>query len=675
MTEDAPASSTPDKPKGFKLIAGIVATAIALSAAGYAALRPRAAPEPHRPSALSDSGNAPAEEPTGYIDLQGAPSPAATGRFFNTALDGGPLHLDGGAITLGTTAGRSARDIPETRQDDGLVIASGWQQPGSAAVTTGMMPCASNRILAVLDLSRLPEGARKGDAVINAYFDWDRNGLFGGSDGCADEWAVKNQRVGLADKRPISGIPVPLAVDAGRQALDFWYRVTVTLDDEMSLEAPEAPLKYGETEDAHYLDPSLVAQAQGRGQTAAAAAPPAPITTTRTPQASPSPAKTGAQAGAASPALSATGTGARSPDALQTCDTAPDQTVLWSATVLLPIAQGTPGTSMKVESASASPVGNDGSRSAAKGLKENPGTAGAGPSAWLELDTSPDGGARRGRVDFTLDGSRKACFFWQLPAEVGGAPPVGVTADPRVPSGARPATSDDLGRLRCPERRLLAGEETSAGLSDFGAAPGLDIKASVMGDLSPTASGMKIGVKVPATVSEPEAEVVYAYPSGAAAGKDAAGSVTCRVLLAPGSSPRVQYRPPATPGGATATSGPGGRETTTEGPAPPSSGAYKVRFMKKSDSCGTFPPKEDDRLSVRLYDKTLEISRPASGMHSQGPLRPDYSFQATGSGSKKDGSQYAESYQGAFKGDTVMGDYEIQQGECRATFTFEGTRL
>lgn len=624
LADDA-TSETSKSPRSGRV--AFIATAIAalvliVTGAMYITSRGGTSGE-NAPPLIADVGEAPSGKSTGYAEIDGDAMPANSGRFENTARDGGPIFRDSGVIFLGTAPGRSEQE-GET-PDDGLVIPWGYPIADPAGVVNGLGPCSRNRVVVVLDTAKLPEKFSGETAYINAFFDWNRDGRWQGTDGCADEWGVRNQPVSLADSGRRSSIAVPTTFDAGRQTLDFWFRLTVSIDERLDGPAPGSALSYGEAEDGHFADGALRRIASGSVG-----------------------------------------------DTDDSCASDPPTVLAAKTRSLMRLAGGGSGSRPGVEFPAASPMGPEGSAARAGEVRTTLGAAPARSSAWVELNLPNQSGARKAKLTFEIGGQRKTCVLWQLGADALSDGQLGTISEARTPATSQSqtpeglTTADPLGGILCPYRELNGGETTSVGLQDFGPSR---VSYSPSVATQPTDST--------ATIAGARVHIVGALPPKSATSSlslDLAGvsgnrQVGCAITVNGKLPPRAQSSgdDPANP------SSPG-----PSGSASPSItfGSYKIRFSKKSDSCGKFAFREDDTIQVRPAPKgQIEISRPATGNRSLGTLSGnDNSFLATGSGARKDGVAYVEQYQGRFNGPNVSGNYELQQGECRATFSFDGAK-
>lgn len=567
---------------------------------------------------FADEGGAPSGRPTEYVNVAGAPEPALTGKFENRAGDGAPLHRDAGVIFAGTSPGfeASARpaDLTQTA-DDGLVIPWGFATAEPAGVVDGLAPCSDNRVVVGVEAGRIPDSLIGQSAYINLLFDWDRNGRYEGNDGCADEWAARNVAFKLDRKESIA---IPLTIRAGRQTMDFWHRTVISVDEQLDSPQPSTALKFGETEDSHWMNPSI----RRLGE---------PTT----------------------------------PEEPDTCADSPPTVVKSKTRSLIKVASGASGSRPGVDFPSVHGTGDTGADARIVDFRSTLGVAPAHSSAWLELALGERTGVSAGRIEFEIKGKRLSCKYVQLGGDALTEGALGPTANPVLPSASisKPSKDTRLSAIHCPHGELIGGETARIQMQDFNSPPGLAYSLEVSSqpsDSSATAEGSKIAV-------------VAAVPPKSAAS-------TWQVQLSDGASERVADCSTTVVGKLPARSQAGAAPPTAGGKEPQptmvSFGSYKVRFAKKTDSCGNYPLRQEETVQVRPAPKNqIEFHRPATGNKSTGNLNTsDSSFLATGSGTRKDGRSYVEQYLGKFNGLNVSGSYDLQEGECRATFTFEGSR-
>ncbi len=190
----------------------------------------------HSPSAAggpTDFGDAPDGAKAGY-----ASSPGVVGHFPSKLAGGGPRHAGIGALRLGpTTTGETDSRQVDRDRDDGVGLAA-------------PKPCKTATLTTAIKGS--PTVAAGKFVYVNAWFDWNRDGDWAdlASDGCASEWGVRNLPVPASSIGSVTMLPIKIAT--GRQVKEFWYRVTITLDEvqiDPSGRGRSVPYLYGETED------------------------------------------------------------------------------------------------------------------------------------------------------------------------------------------------------------------------------------------------------------------------------------------------------------------------------------------------------------------------------------------------------------------------------------------
>lgn len=187
-----------------------------------------------------DEGDAPSGRPAGYATM-----PAVMGAFPTPAGAGGPRHASG-ALRLG----------PRWRRDDG-------------ADTGRLRRCAASTVEVLIDARRLSPAQARGEAVLNAWFDWNRDGDWADADGCAAEWAIPNLRVRLSELGSDRLGLLPVEIRGGAQVEELWTRFTLTLgQDAVRRDGGGAaqPYTHGETEDILLL-PGDGTMAFGRERT------------------------------------------------------------------------------------------------------------------------------------------------------------------------------------------------------------------------------------------------------------------------------------------------------------------------------------------------------------------------------------------------------------------------
>jgi GEVED domain len=186
-----------------------------------------------------DFGDAPDGGPTGYVK-----GGAALGSFPSKLAGRGPRHAGLPSLRLGPRVDGETDSEQVNRDlfDDGAE-ASLRSCSGASRLTLG------------LNGQRLTAAQRAGGNVIyvNAWFDWNRDGDWeDGSDGCANEWAIRNLAVPASSLGSDGLRLLPVAFKAGKQTRELWWRVTVTLNEPATDPAGRGPVagySLGETED------------------------------------------------------------------------------------------------------------------------------------------------------------------------------------------------------------------------------------------------------------------------------------------------------------------------------------------------------------------------------------------------------------------------------------------
>lgn len=177
---------------------------------------------------LGDFGDAPDGGPTHYL------FGVTTGLFPSLLASNGAWAEDTTTVWLGKQV--DTEDDSEQgdadKYDDGVVV--------------DLRPCAISYVAVVV---HIPDpGTTTGTGYLNLFFDWDKNGRWGGSDDCASEWALENFPIDLAQQQTetkIYGLQLP----AGELAEDIWYRATISLDQPLSAEDGSGAIASGEVED------------------------------------------------------------------------------------------------------------------------------------------------------------------------------------------------------------------------------------------------------------------------------------------------------------------------------------------------------------------------------------------------------------------------------------------
>ncbi len=193
-----------------------------------------------------DYGDAPEGAPTLYT------GGAATGSFPTSAATG-PSHETPFAFRLG--AFETAEEAPraDDSADDGLL----WLE---------MNECATSSALLAISLDGVPE-AERDELTVNIFADWNRDGDWDDTDGCTDEWALRDFALDVSGEPDFTILTVDFP--GGDQVDEFWMRVMLTSQ-------PYNPatdnLLPGETED-YMISGGQVFQPEDSAQTSGLAQP------------------------------------------------------------------------------------------------------------------------------------------------------------------------------------------------------------------------------------------------------------------------------------------------------------------------------------------------------------------------------------------------------------------
>jgi|GEM_PF-2784191 len=177
---------------------------------------------------------------------------AVTGEFPSLLASKGPRHRSSGpSLGVGRDREGDSKQVDRDRFDDGVSL----ERLGR---------CKTSVLTVLIDTRRIPERLlRKRDLYLNSWFDWDRSGVWGETNGCPsaeplrnNEWAIVNQRIsGKAFlKERVRAFSIKFK--AGLHSREFWTRVTLTLGQKLPIDAASrsggasvSPYAYGETED------------------------------------------------------------------------------------------------------------------------------------------------------------------------------------------------------------------------------------------------------------------------------------------------------------------------------------------------------------------------------------------------------------------------------------------
>ncbi len=179
-----------------------------------------------------DFGDAPDGAKAGYLS-----KPAVVGAFPSKLASGGPRHAGLGSLRLGpTTDGEVDSHQVDKDIDDGVSL-------------DAPKPCKTATLTTALKGSAAVAAGKT--VYVNAWFDWNRDGDWAdASDGCATEWGVRNLPVAASSVGSVTMIPIKIT--AGKQVVELWYRVSITLDEvqiDPSGRGRSVPYLNGETED------------------------------------------------------------------------------------------------------------------------------------------------------------------------------------------------------------------------------------------------------------------------------------------------------------------------------------------------------------------------------------------------------------------------------------------
>jgi hypothetical protein len=117
-----------------------------------------------------------------------------------------------------------------------------------------LRPCSTATMIVLINARALPRALRKGDLVLNAWFDWGRAGNWTGA-GCGiADWEVQNLHIPISEVPRTGVLALPVVFRTGDQVSEFWYRVTLSLGTDFAsfAGAAPAPLGLGDSEDHYY---------------------------------------------------------------------------------------------------------------------------------------------------------------------------------------------------------------------------------------------------------------------------------------------------------------------------------------------------------------------------------------------------------------------------------------
>lgn len=176
-----------------------------------------------------DFGDAPDGKLTGYT------GGATVGSFPSLLTSDGARTADVATIWLGDKVDKESdsKQVDVDAFDDGVAVT--------------LSSCATSKASLLVHVTK--PGTTSGTAYLNMFFDWDKNGKWGGTDSCgADEWAVRNVPVDLSAQTTAVAVYVPSFL-AGKNVTNIWYRAAVTLDERMLSETGTGSYAKGEVED------------------------------------------------------------------------------------------------------------------------------------------------------------------------------------------------------------------------------------------------------------------------------------------------------------------------------------------------------------------------------------------------------------------------------------------
>lgn len=743
----SPSENDKNKEKHLGRPLAIVLTVV-LGVAGVAAVRQALST---RGRAAPGYGSAPSGTDSGYTPISATAPPAATGRFVNSAGDGGPQHTDTSLVFLGTSSEGAA---------DGL-----FQPTSEAGGPKPPLPCEEASVVALVTVGPNAKRNPAGKAYLNVFADWNRDGTFGGEDGCAEEWVVKDIPVSLEETRPTGSISVPLRFRTGEQTLQYWRRTIVSLEELGSRQdipgVPRHPLVGGETEDVlvdwlsengkpppcdHADGVFLVAE---RANTVLASAPSGVPIWARLGLSNGGDSAGDTQMAASDLSFGPGPFPAAVSEDVAVLEVSPSRVTrptlgsieLWSGSdpnsdpsplapircraLIVPddfIEKTAPDPLSPADPADAAGPGSGNSvpGSPPDSLPDtSPGSAGP---ASRTLSNGMPGGTARGmsnegskiaikvapaRVPYCVDGWAVAGRSAEVPLHLFPAaePTIAETSlvlswsafsgSPAWASGS----PERSGQEPAIEASGTARQSSAPGIEDASRATSFgEAMAEVTSSQHPGTAPADASVRWVSSASGRSGRQIVSLRSAAGGRVDLdlyqsppdGGSVVGTVELAKhGCSARFVALPPTqqrgangspsganTPDGTSTETIPQGAEGgSSAGPSPGSprdaiAGDYDVTFAKKSDSCGSFELRWVEHIRVRQYGSRIEVQRDI-GHLSQGSVSESGNFRATGSGNAKDGSSYIESYSGTTTQAGFVASYELQRGDCKASFDLE----
>lgn len=177
---------------------------------------------------FADFGDAPDGGATGYSNPG-----AAIGSFPSKLASNGARAVDINQLWLGQAVDKDtdSKQVNHDLGDDGVRV--------------NFNSCAASS--ASFYVAEKTPGKLTGKAYLNLYVDWNKDGKWSGSDACADEWAVKNYPVDLANINQ-SFNAISTEFPGGKEIKDLWYRATISYDQQLASDA-RGEIKIGEVED------------------------------------------------------------------------------------------------------------------------------------------------------------------------------------------------------------------------------------------------------------------------------------------------------------------------------------------------------------------------------------------------------------------------------------------
>lgn len=182
-----------------------------------------------REPAKQERGDAPDGRPTGYGPI---------GMFPSLEKSNGARAAKSSTVGLGRRANkeRNARLVNRDPFDDG--------------VTVDLSSCEQSEAFLIVNKKQIKTA---GKAYVNLFFDWDRNGKWGGKPRACGrkrvaEWAVKNFSIDLSRQTRAQEVyRVPLR--AGPSGRPVWYRAILSLDQRWRNGQGAGAFRSGEVED------------------------------------------------------------------------------------------------------------------------------------------------------------------------------------------------------------------------------------------------------------------------------------------------------------------------------------------------------------------------------------------------------------------------------------------